>query len=177
MLILYKVPSTSSHRNITSHGLLNNCSFGAKQQSITQFVFHIFVFYYCLQCRKEFGFLCLLRRSRAQIGRSVLFVRKTNMIIKAASIPSPSSIRRISRGIGISLILANSEIFFEKVLYPDFGCVSCRWWKDNPSAFQLNIWDIVYNTLQSISLFNCLCLFVFHIFVFDYCLLCRKEFD
>ena len=41
--------------------------------------------------------------------------------IKAASIPSPSSIRRISRGIGISLILANSEIFFDKVLYPDFA--------------------------------------------------------
>jgi hypothetical protein len=29
--------------------------------------------------------------------------------IKAAPIPSPSAIRRISRGIGISLILANSE--------------------------------------------------------------------
>ena len=41
--------------------------------------------------------------------------------IKAASIPSPSAIRRISRGIGISLILANSGIFFDKVLYPDFA--------------------------------------------------------
>ena len=44
-----------------------------------------------------------------------------SFFIKAASIPSPSSILRISRGIGISLILANSEIFFEKVLYPDFA--------------------------------------------------------
>lgn len=43
------------------------------------FVFHIFVFDYWLLCRKEFGFHCLLRRTRVQIDRSVLFVRKTNM--------------------------------------------------------------------------------------------------
>lgn len=41
--------------------------------------------------------------------------------IKAASIPPPSSTRRISRGIGISLIFANSGIFFDRVLYPDFA--------------------------------------------------------
>jgi hypothetical protein len=93
------------------------------------------------------------------------------------------------RGIGISLNLANSEIFFDKVLYPDFAksifiggdlsgsCLSSWQIKHfDQSAFQLNIWDIIYNTLQSISLFSCFCLFVFHIFVFDYWLLCRKEF-
>ncbi len=73
-------------------------------------------------------------------------------------------------GLGVGIPSSNPVVSHTK------RCVSCRLSKDDPSAFQLNIWDIVYNTLQSISLFNCFCLFVFHIFVFDYWLLCRKEF-
>jgi hypothetical protein len=59
--------------------------------------------------------------------------------IKAASIPSPSSIRRISRGIGISLILTNSEIFFDKVLYLSWFCqINFHWsWFECLSSWQI----------------------------------------
>ena len=41
--------------------------------------------------------------------------------IKVVSIPCPSWIRRISREIGISLILANSQMFCDNVMYSDFA--------------------------------------------------------
>ena len=66
-----------------------------------------------------------------------------SFLIKAASIPSPSPIRHISRGIGISLILTNSEIFFDKVLYLSWFCqINFHWrWFECLSSWQIKHFD------------------------------------
>ena len=55
------------------------------------------------------------------IEHAWLMVFYLSFFIKVAYIPSPSWIRPIWREIGISLILANSQMFCDNVLYPDFA--------------------------------------------------------